>query len=248
MNKAVLLCGGSGSRLMPLTKVTNKALLPVYNKPMVYHAIHFLVESGIRDILIVCGGNSLGEFLPLIGNGEDFGLESITYRVQREPKGIADALSLAKEWSNNESICLMLSDNIFENDIKEHVSQFIDGCYIFLTTVSNPQDYGVATLDADNKSIINIIEKPKTPQSNKIVTGIYLYDNTVWNKLESLTVSERGELEITDINNLYLKEKAVQAFDLNGWWSDCGENLNVYFNACKLMHDKFQSQSQSQSL
>jgi len=228
--KAVILAGGNGTRLFPLTKVTNKSLLPVYNKPMIYYPIQTLVDSGIDDILIVCGGNSVGEFLRILGNGEEFGLKGLHYRVQTEAKGIADALSLAEDWADFEDITVILADNIFSNPIPEEVKSFRTGARVFLTQVEHPQFYGVANLDANDK-ITSIVEKPKNPESNWIVTGLYMYDQTVWSMIEDLEPSARGELEITDINNFYLKAGKLEAQKLSGWWRDCGESFDGYIDA-----------------
>ena len=235
MKKGVILAGGSGSRLYPLTKVINKCLLPVYNKPMIYYSIQLMVDSGINDILIICGGNSLGQFLPLLGNGEEFGLKGIHYRVQSEPKGIADALGLAEDWADNNPICVMLSDNIFQDNIKKEVESFQSGAKIFLTQVEHPEHYGVAIVEDDK--VLSIVEKPKNPESNWAVTGLYLYDATVWDFIKKLEPSARGELEITDVNNYYLQSDMLSACKLQGWWADCGENIDGYLEACNKAKD-----------
>lgn len=232
--KGVILAGGMGTRLYPLTKVTNKCLLPVYDKPMIYWPIESLVRSGIKDILLVCGGNAAGEFLRILGNGEEFGLKHLHYTYQKEARGIADALSLAEEWANNEAICVILADNIFENNFGEAVQQFEanpDGAKIFLCEVENPQHYGVVELDKTGR-IISIEEKPKAPKSNLIATGLYMYDKTVWDFIRSLSPSKRNELEITDVNNRYLKIGKLSAHKVSGWWMDAGENIDGYFSAC----------------
>lgn len=234
--KGIILCGGSGSRLFPLTKVINKCLLPVYNKPMVYYPIQLMVDAGIDEILLICGGNSLGEFLPLLGNGEEFGLKGLTYRVQSEPRGIADALGLAEHWAGDDNICVILSDNIFEENIENSIRDFNSGAKVFLSKVDHPEHYGVAELDSEDK-VISIVEKPKSPISDWAVTGLYLYDKTVWNFIKELEPSARGELEITDVNNHYLKEGTLNAHKLSGGWADCGENIDGYFDACKKAKD-----------
>ena len=198
--KGVILAGGLGTRLMPLTKVTNKCLLPVYNKPMIYYPIETFVNSGITDILIVCGGNAAGEFLRILGNGEAFGLKHLHYTYQAEPKGIADALGLAEEWANNEPIAVILADNIFENDVKNSVLSFEEnpnGAKIFLTQVNNPEHYGVVKINSKGE-VQNIEEKPKNPKSNWIATGLYMYDSSVWKIIKGLSPSARNELEITE--------------------------------------------------
>jgi glucose-1-phosphate thymidylyltransferase len=171
------------------------------------------------------------DFLPLLGNGEEFGLKGITYRVQSEPRGIADALSLAEDWADNDNICVLLSDNIFEDNIKESIDKFESGAQVFLSRVAHPEHYGVAEI-TENDRIVSIVEKPKNPKSDWAVTGLYIYDNTVWNFIRTLEPSARGELEITDVNNYYLHEGKLQAYKLSGWWADCGENFDGYLDAC----------------
>lgn len=237
--KGVILAGGMGTRLMPLTRVTNKCLLPVYNKPMIYHPIETFVSSGITDILIVCGGNAAGEFLRILGNGEQFGLKHLHYTYQSEPRGIADALSLAEEWADNKPITVILADNLFQNSISDAVYNFEkspSGARIFLSQVKNPQHYGVVEFDKKNK-IKSIQEKPKNPKSNWIATGLYMYDSTVWSLIRSLSPSARNELEITDLNNIYLKLGMLQAIKLDGWWTDAGENIDGYFEACETVRN-----------
>lgn len=232
--KGVILTGGLGTRLHPLTHVTNKHLLPVYDKPMIYHALNFFVASGIRDILIVCGGNSASDFLRVLGNGESFGLRCLHYRYQSEPRGIADALGLAEEWAGIDPITVLLGDNIFENTCKDAVDEFEAnpvGAVIFGTRVEHPEHYGVIMQNAAGK-VTKIIEKPKKPKSNLIATGLYMYDNTVWDFIKDLTPSARGELEITDVNNHYLEKGHLRMVELQGYWADCGENLDGYLDAC----------------
>ena len=233
--KGVILAGGLGTRLMPLTRVTNKCLLPVYNKPMIYHPIETFVSSGITDILIVCGGNAAGEFLRILGNGEQFGLKHLHYTYQSEPRGIADALGLAEEWADNSPITVILADNLFQNPISKAVSNFEEspnGARIFLSQVKNPQHYGVVEFDKKGR-IKCIKEKPKNPKSNWIATGLYMYDSSVWGLIKSLSPSARNELEITDLNNIYHQIGMLQAIKLDGWWMDAGENIDGYFEACE---------------
>ena len=235
----MILAGGSGSRLFPLTKVTNKALLPVYNKPMIYYSIDLLVKADIRDVLVICGGNSLGDFLPLLGNGEAFGLNEITYRVQSQPRGIADALGLARDWAEDDPICVVLSDNIFEHSFKKDVDAFKEepkGARIFLTEVDEPEHYGVVEFD-EYGQVITIEEKPKNPKSNHIATGIYMYDSSVWGFIDGLTPSARGELEITDVNNHYLNVGELKSTVIDGFWGDCGESFESYLDACNKAKD-----------
>jgi glucose-1-phosphate thymidylyltransferase len=231
--KGIILAGGTGSRLHPLTKVTNKCLLPLYDRPMIYWPINTLVSSNIRDILLVCGGNAAGEFLRILGNGEDFGLKHLHYTYQREPRGIADALALAEEWANEEPVTVILADNIFEKDISSVVSEFSEnpeGARIFVYPVDDPQSYGV--VEIKNNIIVSIEEKPKAPKSNFIATGLYMYDKEVWSLLRKLKPSQRNELEITDLNNLYLKDKKLKAHKVSGWWSDAGESIEGYNDCC----------------
>ena len=230
--KGVVLAGGLGKRLHPLTLVCNKCLLPIYNKPMIYYPIETLIKSGIKDILLVCGGNAAGEFLRILGNGEEFGLKHLHYTYQSEPKGIADALSLAEEWAAGEPIMVILADNIFSEPFSDVVESFKAnpiGATIFATEVENPQNYGVIT--HSDGVVTGIIEKPNNPQSNLIATGLYLYDNTVWEFIKQLEPSARGELEITDVNNHYLKKGQLNLRKLNSWWADCGENFDGYVDA-----------------
>ena len=231
--KGIILAGGLGTRLAPLTHVTNKCLLPVYNKPMIYYPIQTLVDGGINDILLVCGGNAAGEFLRILGNGEVFGLRHLHYTYQSEPRGIADALGLAEEFASGDPICVILADNIIEDNIKKAVDDFKSnpvGAVIFGTEVEHPEHYGVINTDS-NGNVVEIEEKPKNPQSNLIATGLYLYDSTVWEFIKQLTPSARGELEITDVNNHYLKKNQLTMRKLEGWWADCGENFDGYLDA-----------------
>jgi len=219
---------------MPLTKVTNKCLLPVYDRPMIYWPIQTFVNSGIRDILLVCGGNAAGEFLRVLGNGEEFGLKHLHYTYQKEAKGIADALSLAEEWADNEPVAVILADNIFEHAVPDVVKDFEsnpDGARIFLTTVTRPECYGVVEM-ADDGRVIGIEEKPKQPKSNLIATGLYMYDGGVWDYIRTLKPSKRNELEITDLNNRYLNIGKLKAHTIKGWWADCGESLDGYAQVC----------------
>ena len=233
--KGVILAGGMGTRLNPLTKVTNKCLLPVYNKPMIYYPIEFLVASNVVDILLVCGGNAAGEFLRVLGNGEQFGLKHLHYTYQADALGIAHALWLAREFVGDDDMCVVLADNVFENDIRatvEHCRKYgAQGAIILGTEVEHPEHYGVIMKDHEGK-VVGIIEKPKNPQSNWIATGLYIYDKSVWGFIDSLSPSARGELEITDVNNHYIKKNALTAVDMQGWWADCGENFDGYLDAC----------------
>jgi glucose-1-phosphate thymidylyltransferase len=221
--KGVVLAGGLGSRLYPLTKVTNKHLLPVYNEPMIYYPIRILVNAGIEEILIVTGGNNAGDFLRLLENGKDFGLKHINYTYQQGEGGIAAALSLAEHFSDRDKIAVVLGDNIIEGNIRAAADAFRkqnDGARILLKEVSDPQRFGVPVFEG--KTIIRVEEKPANPASNYAVIGIYMYDYRVFEFIKSLKPSERGELEITDVNNFYIKEDKMQWDVLKGWWSDAG--------------------------
>lgn len=221
--KGVILAGGLGKRLEPLTRITNKHLLPVYGKPMIYYPIQTLVESGIKDILIVTGGNHAGEFLRLLGNGSEFGLKAINYTYQKGEGGIAEALGLAQHFADNDKIIVVLGDNLIEKSIKRYVEDFSKqpkGAKILLKKVSDPERFGVAEIKGSR--IVNIVEKPKHPKSDYAVTGFYMYDKEVFNIIKTLKPSNRGELEITDVNNEYIKRGQMSFSIFDGWWSDCG--------------------------
>jgi glucose-1-phosphate thymidylyltransferase len=219
----VILAGGLGTRLHPLTKVTNKHLLPVYDKPMIYYPIQTLINAGIDDILIVTGGNNAGDFLRLLGNGKEFGLKHINYTYQEGEGGIAEALRLAEFFASGDKICVVLGDNVIEKNIRKAVENFRkqkEGAKILLKEVPDPQRFGVAELRGDR--ITRIEEKPREPKSRYAVIGIYLFDREVFNIIKTLKPSGRGELEITDVNNRYI-EKGLMTWDiLKGWWTDAG--------------------------
>jgi glucose-1-phosphate thymidylyltransferase len=221
--KGVVLAGGTGSRLNPLTRVTNKHLLPVYNKPMVNYPIQTLVNAGIHEILLVTGGKNAGDFLRLLGNGRDFGLKHLNYTYQEGEGGIAEALGLAEYFAGDGPICVVLGDNIIENDICQAVENFKkqkDGARILLKEVEDADRFGVAEIRGDR--VVGIEEKPNKPKSNYAVVGIYLYDSTVFEKIRRLKPSGRGELEITDVNNFYIDEGKLTYEILDGWWTDAG--------------------------
>jgi glucose-1-phosphate thymidylyltransferase len=221
--KGVVLAGGTGSRLSPLTRVTNKHLLPVYDKPMVYYPIQTLVNAGIEEILLVTGGKNAGDFLRLLGNGRDFGLRHLNYTYQEGEGGIAQALGLAEYFAAGESICVILGDNIIENGICQAVDHFLEqnaGARILLKEVDDAQRFGVA--EVRGRNVIRIEEKPSRPKSNFAVVGIYLYDSTVFDKIRRLRPSQRGELEISDVNNFYIDEGGLTFEMLDGWWTDAG--------------------------
>jgi len=221
--KGVILAGGLGTRLYPLTKVTNKHLLPVYDKPMIYYPIQTLINAGIDDILIVTGGNNAGDFLKLLGNGKEFGLKHINYTYQEGEGGIAEALRLAEFFASREKICVVLGDNIIEKNIRRAVENFQrqkEGAKILLKEVPDPQRFGVAELKGDR--IARIEEKPKKPKSKYAVIGIYLFDQEVFDIIKTLKPSGRGELEITDVNNRYIEKRLMTWDILEGWWTDAG--------------------------
>jgi glucose-1-phosphate thymidylyltransferase len=221
--KGVVLAGGLGTRLYPLTKVTNKHLLPVYNRPMITYPIECLVKAGIKDILVVTGGNNPGDFLKLLGNGREFGVDHVSYAYQEGEGGIADALALAADHVGSGRVCVVLGDNIIEKNIRTAVDEYKRqerGARILLKQVDDPQRFGVPVLEGS--SVVRIEEKPKHPASNYAVTGIYLYDSQVFDFISTLSPSERGELEITDVNNLYIEQGAMTWSVLDGWWSDAG--------------------------
>jgi len=221
--KGIILAGGLGSRLAPLTRITNKHLLPVYNKPMIYYPIETLIKAGITDIMIVTGGNHAGDFLRLMGNGKDFGLKHLNYTYQEGEGGIAAALSLAEYFADGDPVCVVLGDNIIERNIVKAVRDFTEqgaGAKILLKEVPDPERFGVAEIENDR--LVNIVEKPKNPRSNLAVIGIYLYDSRVFDIVKTLKPSDRGELEITDVNNAYVKDGTMTWEMLDGWWTDAG--------------------------
>lgn len=221
--KGIILAGGLGTRLYPLTKVTNKHLLPVYKKPMIYYPIEALVKAGIEDIMIVTGGNSSGDFLKLLGNGSEFGLKDIFYTYQKGEGGIAEALGLAEHFAAGDKVVVILGDNIIEDDLKPYVKKFSSqkkGARILLKEVEDPQRFGVPVFK--NGKIIKVEEKPKKPQSQYAVVGIYMFNNDVFNIIKTLKPSKRGELEISDVNNRYINKKQMEYDVLNGYWTDAG--------------------------
>jgi glucose-1-phosphate thymidylyltransferase len=221
--KGVILAGGLGSRLAPLTKVTNKHLLPVYRKPMVYYPIEKLVAAGIREIMLVTGGPFAGDFLKLLGNGRQFGLRDLHYTYQEGEGGIAEALGLCEQFVESDRVCVILGDNIFAGSLGNGVEEYMkqkSGARVFLKEVHDPQRFGVA--DVKDGKIVGIEEKPKKPKSKYAVTGVYMYDEQVWKVIKTLKPSGRGELEITDVNNYYAKQGTLTYDVLEGFWSDAG--------------------------
>jgi glucose-1-phosphate thymidylyltransferase len=229
MMKGIILAGGLGTRLYPLTKVTNKHLLPVYDKPMIYYPLQALINAGIDDILIVTGGNSAGDFLKLLGNGKEFGLRHINYTYQEGEGGIAEALRLAEFFAAGEKICVVLGDNLIEKNIRKATDAFRrqkGGAKILLKEVPDPHRFGVAEMKGDR--IVSIDEKPKMPKSSYAVIGIYFYDAAVFDIIKTLKPSGRGELEITDVNNRYIEEGLMTYDILEGWWTDAGTFESLY--------------------
>lgn len=227
--KGIILAGGTGSRLYPLTKITNKHLLPVGKYPMIFHAVHKLKEADIQDILIVTGKDHMGDVVNLLGSGADLGV-SFTYKVQDEAGGIAQALGLAEHFVGNNQMVVILGDNIFSDSISSYVLNFREqrtGAKVLLQQVHDPQRYGVPELDGDK--IISIEEKPAHPKSNYAVTGIYMYDSNVFNIVKTLKPSGRGELEITDVNNAYIQRNELTYDVLNGWWTDAGTHASLAY-------------------
>ncbi|MBN1845814.1 MAG: NTP transferase domain-containing protein [Sedimentisphaerales bacterium] len=234
--KGVILGGGLGTRLLPMTKVTNKHLLPVFDRPMIYYPIQCLLNAGIRDILIVTGGNNAGDFLQLLGNGSEFGLKELHYTYQEGGNaGIADALRLAEDFADGEKVVVVLGDNIIEKNIRKAVADFFTqprGAKILLKEVPDPKRFGVPEIDG--KKILSIEEKPEHPKSRYAVIGIYMYDAQVFDIVKTLKPSDRGELEITDVNNVYIQKGQMTYEILDGWWTDAG-TIESLFRASQMI-------------
>ncbi len=225
--KGVILAGGLGTRLSPLTDITNKHLLPIYDKPMIYYPIQTMVNAGIEDIMIVTGGYNAGDFLRLLGNGKEFGLKWLRYAYQEGEGGIADALSLGEHFAEGEKIVVMLGDNVIEKNIISAVNNFAadeEGARIMLKEVDNPRDYGVAVIEGEK--VVEILEKPPDPPTNFAVIGIYMFDRRVFEYISSLQPSDRGELEITDVNNMYIRDGLMKYEVIDGWWADAGSSID----------------------
>lgn len=244
--KGVILAGGLGKRLEPLTRITNKHLLPIYDRPMIYYPLHTLVEAGISQILIVTGGNNAGEFLRLLGNGQEFGLKHLNYTYQRGEGGIAEALQLAEHFAGSEPIVVILGDNLVEKSIKPSVDGFAAsggvGAKILLKEVDDPWRFGVAELRGNR--IVGIEEKPKQPKSRYAVTGIYLYDAEVFEIIKTLKPSGRGELEITDVNNAYLQRGHMTYDIIEGWWTDAGLPETLYRAAALVRQQRLKARGE----
>ena len=232
--KGVILAGGTGSRLYPLTRITNKHLLPIYDRPMVTYGIEALVKAGVTEIMVVTGGTHAGEFLRLLGNGHDHGIDRLLYAYQEQAGGIAEALGLAERFVEGDRLVVMLADNIVERSIAPAVENFADqdkGARILLSRVADPshlRHLGVPELDSNGR-VLRIIEKPEDPPSTYAVTGIYFYDSTVFDVIPTLKPSGRGELEITDVNNWFVSQKTMEYDVLEGFWGDAGESIDAYY-------------------
>jgi glucose-1-phosphate thymidylyltransferase len=232
--KGVILAGGSGTRLHPLTRITNKHLLPIYDRPMVTYAIEALVNAGVTEVMLVTGGTHAGEFFRLLGNGHEYGIDRLLYAYQERPGGIAEALGLAERFVDRDKSCVMLADNIFEQSLRPIVENFEQqeaGARIVLSRVDEDdhlRHLGVAVMSGDTR-VTQIIEKPQDPPSKFAVTGVYFYDGQVWEVLPSLQPSGRGELEITDVNNWYVERGQMEADVLEGFWGDAGESIDAYY-------------------
>lgn len=237
--RGVILAGGTGSRLDPLTRVTNKHLLPVYDRPMIHHAIQCLAAAGFQDVMVVCGGENADSFEPLLKDGAEFGVR-LAYAYQEEARGIADALGLARNFANDEDVCVLLGDNIFEHSLRGPAERFAaqgGGARVLLTEVEHPEHYGVAQFEGGR--LTGIVEKPAgVPPSRLAVTGCYFYDRRVFEIVPTLVPSGRGELEITDVNNAYLAAGRLEWEIVPGYWADCGESIDGLFAAQRLVADR----------
>lgn len=234
--KGVITAGGLGTRLYPMTKVTNKHLLPVYDRPMIYYPIEALINAGVEDIMIITGGNNAGDFIRLLGNGRDFGLKRLSYVYQEGEGGIAEAISLTRDFVGGERVAVILGDNIIEKNFAAAVKSFEQqerGAKILLKEVEQPENYGVPTIAGGR--IVKITEKPKHPDSEYAVIGIYLYDSRVFDIIDRLEPSDRGEMEVTDVNNAYIEEGTLTYDILDGWWADCGEERTSLYQASCLV-------------
>ncbi len=226
--KGIILAGGLGTRLYPLTYATNKHLLPIYDQPMVFYPIRTLVAAGITEIMLVTGGPHAGHFMRVLKNGKELGLKHLEYAYQENEGGIAQALSLAEDFADKKSVAVILGDNTTDADIRPSVRDFKKGALVFLKTVSDPGRYGVPVFSGDRRSILRIEEKPSRPKSDFAVTGLYLYDHRVFDFIRELKPSARGELEITDVNNFYIREGLLNWSVLDGFWTDAGKFETLY--------------------
>jgi len=247
--KGVVLAGGLGTRLHPMTLVTNKHLLPVYDQPMIYFPIQAVAEAGMKEVLLVVGGNSCGDFLPLLGDGKKFGLKELHYAFQSEPGGIAQALDLAEDFADGDPILVILGDNIFSDRLAPAVRRYLhdqdgEGARIFVTEVEHPEHFGVPEMDGDK--VTSIVEKPKEPKTNMAVVGIYMYDASVFEVIKTLEPSGRGELEITDVNNSYIERGQMMSEILKGWWIDSGSSEENLYDASTLVRKLRKEQSEGE--
>lgn len=238
--KGIILAGGKGTRLMPCTKVTNKHLLPVYDEPMIYYPIKTFVKAGITDILVITGAESAGDFMNLLGDGSEFGVD-FTYKIQKGSGGIAEALSLGRNFieSVKDAVAVMLGDNIFEDDFSKEIKEYDEEHYrakVFLKEVDDPERFGVASIEDDR--IIKIVEKPKKAETNYAVTGLYLYNGAIWHIIDKLKPSDRGELEITDVNNWYVNKGLMSYEFVKGFWSDAGTPESLHFASSFIKNKK----------
>lgn len=233
--KGIILAGGKGTRLRPLTTVTSKQLLPIYNKPMIFFPLNTLVKAGITDILIIVAPDHAGDFLKLLGSGKEFGCD-FSFEVQEEARGLADAFRIGEKFIGTDNVTMILGDNLFDDDFSESIKTFETGGRVFAKKVPDPERFGVVEFDA-NHQVVSIVEKPKEPKSEFAVTGLYIYDNTVIEKAKSLKPSARGEIEITDLNNLYLKEGTLDVAFVNGQWLDTG-TFEAMYQATNFVRDK----------
>jgi len=224
--KGIILAGGYGTRLRPLTTITSKQLLPIYNKPMILYPLQTLLTAGIREVLIIVAPNNAGDFLKLLGSGKEYGCK-FTYEIQDKPEGLPQAFLIGESFMNNDDVTLILGDNIFEDDFSEAIRSFQGGGRVFAKQVPDPERFGVVEFDEQRK-VVSIVEKPTEPKSDYSVTGLYIYDKTVVEKTKNLQPSERGELEITDLNNVYLKEGNLDVAFVNGHWFDTGTFESMY--------------------
>jgi len=224
--KGIILAGGSGTRLRPLTKVTSKQLLPIYDKPMIFYPLNTLLKAGIKDILVIIAPDYAGDFLKLLGSGKEFGCR-FTYEIQDKPEGLAQAFVIGEKFIGDDNVTMVLGDNLYEDDFSEPIMSFKTGGRVFAKEVSDPQRFGVVAFDENNKAV-SIVEKPTQPESNFAVTGLYIYDNSVVQKAKDLKPSPRGELEITDLNNVYLQEGTLDVAFVKGRWFDTGTFESLY--------------------
>lgn len=239
--KGIILAGGSGTRLRPLTRVTSKQLLPVYDKPMIFYPLETLLKAGIKDILIIVAPDHAGDFLKLLGSGKEFGCK-FTYEIQDKPEGLAQAFLIGENFIGDDDVTLILGDNLFEEDFSHAISSFESGGRVFAKKVHDPERFGVVEFDQDQKAL-SIEEKPKQPKSDYAVTGLYIYDNTVVEKAKHLQPSARGELEITDLNNVYLQEGTLDVAFVEGKWLDTGTFESLHEAIVFIREKRLESQS-----